>query len=87
VLRNDSPRIKKNGSETVENFKFDKKKLSIARKHFTNRWLFNRKMFFQIPLNFIAGIRIKQLNEESCEIAAPYNWITKIHLSQFSGQS
>lgn len=62
---------------SVKNFKFDKKKLSIARKHFTNRWLFNRKMFFQVPLNLIAGIRIKQLNEESCEVTVRYNWITK----------
>jgi hypothetical protein len=42
-----------------------------------NRVLFKIVLFFQVPLDFIAGIRLGELNEESCEVSVPYRWFNK----------
>jgi hypothetical protein len=58
-------------------FRFDEKKLNFFQGVLNNRVLFKIVLFFQVPMNFIAGMRIRELNEESCKVSVPYRWLNK----------
>jgi len=58
-------------------FQFDKKKLKFVQRVLNNRLLFKIVMLFQVPLDFIAGIRLREINEESCKVSVPYRWLNK----------
>ncbi|MBM4306521.1 MAG: DUF4442 domain-containing protein [Deltaproteobacteria bacterium] len=58
-------------------FQFDQKKLKHFQWILKNRLLFKMAMFFQVPLDFMAGIRLRELNEESCKVSVPYRWLNK----------
>jgi hypothetical protein len=58
-------------------FQFDKKKLQRFQRLLNNRLFFKIAMFFQVPFNFLAGIRLRELNEESCKVSVPYRWRNK----------
>ena len=58
-------------------FQFDEKKLKFVQRVLNNCVLFKIVLFFQVPLDFIAGIRLRELNEESCKVSVPYRWLNK----------
>ncbi len=58
-------------------FRFDQKKLRFIQRVLNNPLLFKIVLFFQVPMNVIAGMRLKELNEESCKVAVPYRWLNK----------
>jgi hypothetical protein len=58
-------------------FQFDQKKLRFFRRLLGNRLLFKIIILFQVPLDFIAGMRIRELDEESCTVSVPYRWLNK----------
>jgi hypothetical protein len=58
-------------------FQFDKKKLQHFQRLLGNRLFFKIAMLFQVPLNFVTGMRIRELNEDSCTITVPYRWRNK----------
>ncbi|MCJ7664124.1 MAG: DUF4442 domain-containing protein [Desulfobacterales bacterium] len=58
-------------------FRFDEKKLKFFQRVLNNRVLSKIVLFFQVPMNFIAGMRIRELNKKSCKVSVPYRWINK----------
>jgi hypothetical protein len=58
-------------------FQFDQKKLRYVQRVLGNRVIFKIVMLFQVPLNFLTGMRIRELNEESCTVTVPYRWRNK----------
>ncbi len=58
-------------------FQFDEKKLKYVQRLLNNPVLFKVVMFFQVPLNFIVGMRLRELNEESCKVSVPFRWLNK----------
>jgi hypothetical protein len=58
-------------------FQFDEKKLKFVQRVLNNRVLFKVALLFQVPLDFIAGIRLRELNDESCKVSVPYRWLNK----------
>jgi len=58
-------------------FQFDEKKLKYFQRILNNRPLFKIGMLFQVPLDFIAGIRLREINEESCKVSVPFRWLNK----------
>jgi len=58
-------------------FQFDEKKLKFVQRVANNRVIFKIVMLFQVPLDFIAGIRLRELNDESCKVSVPYRWLNK----------
>jgi len=58
-------------------FQFDEKKLKYVQRILNNRLLFKIVMLFQVPLDFIAGIRLREINGESCKVSVPYRWLNK----------
>ncbi len=58
-------------------FQFDQKKLRHFQRLLNNRLFFKIAMFFQVPFNVLAGIRLRELNDESCRVSVPYRWRNK----------
>jgi hypothetical protein len=63
--------------ERATDFQFDQKKLKFVQRVLNNRVLFKIVLFFQVPLNFMTGMRLRELNEESCKVSVPYRWFNK----------
>src|SRR4030043_2212671 len=58
-------------------FQFDEKKLRFVQRVLNNRVLFKIVLLFQVPMNFMIGMRLRELNEESCKVSVPYRWLNK----------
>jgi hypothetical protein len=58
-------------------FQFDQKKLRYFQRLLGNRLFFKVAILFQVPMDFIAGMRVRELNEESCKVNVPYRWFNK----------
>jgi hypothetical protein len=58
-------------------FQFDEKKLKFVQRVLNNRVLFKIALLFQVPINFMIGMRLRELNEESCKVSVPYRWLNK----------
>jgi hypothetical protein len=58
-------------------FQFDEKKLKFVRRVLNNRVLFKIVLLFQVPLDFMTGMRLRELNETSCKISVPDRWFNK----------
>ena len=58
-------------------FRFDQKKLKFVQRVLNNRLLFKITIFFQVPMNFLTGMRVRELNEDSCTVTVPYRWRNK----------
>ncbi len=54
-------------------------KIQIAKqiKQSTNPFLFQFFLLVKLPMAFIAGIKVKSLTEEQCEITVPYRWLNQ----------
>jgi hypothetical protein len=58
-------------------FQFDEKKLKYVQRVLSNRVLSKIVMLFQAPMDFMAGMRLRELNEKSCKVSVPYRWFNK----------
>ena len=58
-------------------FQFDEKKLKFVQRVLNNRVLFKIALLFQVPINFVIGMRLRELNEKSCKVSVPYRWLNK----------
>jgi hypothetical protein len=58
-------------------FRFDEKKLKFVQRVLGNRVFFKITMLFRVPLNFLTGMRIRELNEDACKVSVPYRWRNK----------
>ena len=43
----------------------------------TNSALFGLYLFKSLPMGWIAGLRIKEINESKCVTSVPFKWLTK----------
>jgi Domain of unknown function (DUF4442) len=58
-------------------FQFDEKELKFVQRVLNNRVLFKIVLFFQVPMNFMTGMRLRELNGASCKVSVPYRWFNK----------
>jgi hypothetical protein len=58
-------------------FQFDDKKLKFVQRVLNNRVLFKIVLLFQVPIDFMTGMRLRELNETSCKVSVPYRWFNK----------
>lgn len=58
-------------------FKFDEKNLIAAQRIFCTPLRFKLLIFFQVPLNFLVGMRIKEINMKTCRVSVPFKWLNK----------
>ncbi len=55
----------------------DEKKLKSFQRIMNNRLLFKSALLFQVPLDFLTGMRLRELNEKLCKVSVPYRWLNK----------
>ena len=53
-------------------FQFDEKKLRFVKRVLNNRLLFKIALLFQVPMNFMTGMRLRELSEESCKVSVSF---------------
>lgn len=56
---------------------FDEKKLRSFQRIMNNRVLFKAALLFKVPLDFVTGMRLIELNEKTCKVSVPYRWFNK----------
>ena len=47
------------------------------RKSATNRFLFRLYLLFNLPMGFLSGMKIKQLDDDKCVLTVPFKWLNK----------
>jgi acyl-coenzyme A thioesterase PaaI-like protein len=58
-------------------FQFDPAPMAYIQKSFTSPFKFRLAMFSQLPLGFWIGMRVRELNENSCVVTVPYKRLNK----------
>ncbi|MFY0605291.1 MAG: thioesterase [Cyclobacteriaceae bacterium] len=53
------------------------KKQNILKAQVTSRLSFAYFLLTQLPMGFIAGMRLRSLTAEKCVTSVPFNWLTK----------
>lgn len=48
-----------------------------VRKYSVKSFYFRMYLLFNLPMGFLCGMRIRKLNEETCEVTVPYKWLNK----------
>ena len=56
---------------------YNPKNQDYVKKNFKNSFKFRLLLFKILPMGFLSGMRIKELNEEECIVTVPYKWINK----------
>jgi len=56
---------------------YDNKNLNYVKKNFKNSLKFRLLLLKILPMGYLSGMRIKELNEEKCIVTVPYKWINK----------
>ena len=46
-------------------------------KRITNGFLFSFYLLFNLPMGWIAGLRIREINETRCTTSVPFKWLNK----------
>lgn len=46
-------------------------------KRITNGFLFSFYLFFNLPMGWIAGLRIREINDQRCVTSVPFKWLNK----------
>ncbi len=64
--------------ERLEAYKANQK-IEIAKqiKQTSNPFLFKLFLLVKLPMAFLAGVKVKTLNEDTCEITVPYCWLNQ----------
>lgn len=65
------------------------KRMQNFKKKITNKLLFKLYLLPKLPLGLIAGLKIRELNQERCSVSVPYKWLTTNPFSStyFAAQS
>jgi hypothetical protein len=61
----------------MPNFEFDSANLAHIQKTFRNNFKLRLFLLRQIPFNYLAGIRVKSLDENRCEVTVPHKWLNQ----------
>jgi hypothetical protein len=59
------------------------------KKQVTSHWKFRFFLLTQLPMGLLAGLRIRELDENRCVTSVPFKWLTKnpFHSMYFAVQS
>ena len=53
-------------------FSFDQTQIDHIQKNFSNNLRFRFTLFKILPMGFLSGMKISELNEEKCSVTVPY---------------
>jgi hypothetical protein len=58
-------------------FQFDPAPIAYIQKTLTSPFKFRLLMLKQIPMNYLAGVRIKSLTDSRCEVTLKHRWLVQ----------
>lgn len=72
-----------------EPLNIDRGRLEKTTKKLTNPFLMRLFLLAKLPLGFVAGLRVKSIDERRCETTVPYGWRTQnpFRSTYFAAQS
>ena len=53
------------------------KNTNRIRKFAVKSFYFRSYLFWNLPMGFLSGMKIKKLNEEQCIVSVPFKWLNK----------
>ena len=57
--------------ETTQH-KLDQEHIDYVKKTFSNNFKFRMALFGILPMGWLSGMKVTQLDEESCSVTVPY---------------
>ena len=48
-----------------------------VRKYATNPFFFRLYLFFNLPMGFLSGMKIKTIDDQKCTLTVPFKWLNK----------
>ncbi len=57
--------------------KFDQKHIAFIKKTFNNKSKFKMMLFKILPMGFLSGMKVTELNEDKCTVTVPYKRLNK----------
>lgn len=64
-------------ADAVSSFNIDRSRLEKLSARLRNPLIFRFYLLAKLPLGFVAGLRVKSLDETRCETTVPYGWRTQ----------
>lgn len=66
------------GNEDLERYRTSQLKITQRMNTFAGKGIFFRLFLLRIlPMAFLAGLKVKQIDENKCIIAVPFKWLNK----------
>lgn len=59
------------------NYQFNQKHIDFVKKTFNNKLKFKLMLFKILPMGFLSGMKITDLNEDLCTVSVPYKRLNK----------
>ena len=56
---------------------FSQSNLNYIVKNFKKSWKFRLHLFSILPMGYLSGMKIKELDQEKCHVEVPYKWLNK----------
>ena len=56
---------------------FSQSNLQYIIKNFKKSWKFRFRLFSILPMGYLSGMKIKELDEKKCFVEVPYKWLNK----------
>jgi len=56
---------------------FSQSNLEYIKKNFKKSWKFRLHLFSILPMGYLSGMKIKELDLEKCHVEVPYKWLNK----------
>ncbi len=63
--------------ENVQAYTFSNPKAEELRKQMNSKAKFNLAMVYKLPLAYIAGVRLQEIDEKKCITSVPYKWLSQ----------
>ncbi len=61
----------------MASFEFNPQHAAFIEKNFTSGFKFRATMLMQLPMGYLSGMRVKELNENRCTVQLKYKWLNK----------
>lgn len=61
----------------MASFEINSKHTAFIEKNFTSGFRFRLMMLTQLPMGYLSGMRVKQLDENRCTVQLKYKWLNK----------
>ncbi|HHG83727.1 MAG TPA: DUF4442 domain-containing protein [Bacteroidetes bacterium] len=62
---------------TKTEFNFQQENIDFIQKNFRSPFKFRMTLLSRLPMGFLSGMKVRELNQESCKVEVRYKWLNK----------